>query len=90
MRSGEACRPSKASVRSMFSKMASFAFWTSSVDATLLVWPPCFSIYKQDSQMLVRALGFPEANVLVPVDQVAVRSLTPASKSVVITVEPAK
>jgi anaerobic selenocysteine-containing dehydrogenase len=33
---------------------------------------------------------FPEANVLVPLDQVAHTSGTPASKSVVITVAPAR
>ncbi len=36
------------------------------------------------------ATYFPEANVLVPIDSVAERSNTPASKSVVITVEPAE
>ena len=35
------------------------------------------------------ATYFPEANVLVPIDSVAERSNTPASKSVVITVESA-
>ncbi|MFV1981172.1 MAG: molybdopterin dinucleotide binding domain-containing protein, partial [Rhodothermia bacterium] len=34
------------------------------------------------------ATYFPEANVLVPVDKVAVKSNTPASKSVVVTIEP--
>ena len=34
------------------------------------------------------ATYFPEANVLVPVDQVAEKSNTPASKSVVISIRP--
>ena len=36
------------------------------------------------------ATYFPEANVLVPIDKFAVKSLTPASKSVVIEIRPAK
>jgi anaerobic selenocysteine-containing dehydrogenase len=36
------------------------------------------------------ATYFPEANVLVPVDQVAAKSNTPASKSVVVTLTPSK
>ena len=36
------------------------------------------------------ATYFPEANVLVPINSTAVRSNTPTSKSVVITIAPSK
>ena len=35
------------------------------------------------------ATYFPEANVLVPIDKFAVKSLTPASKSVIVEIRPA-
>ncbi|MGE0708396.1 MAG: FdhF/YdeP family oxidoreductase [Planctomycetota bacterium] len=48
-----------------------------------------FVVVPYDLPRRCAATYFPEANVLVPVDHVAERSLTPASKSVVITVSPA-
>ncbi|HWE39430.1 MAG TPA: FdhF/YdeP family oxidoreductase [Isosphaeraceae bacterium] len=49
---------------------------------------PRFAVVPYDIPRRCAAAYFPEANVLVPVDHFADASLTPASKSIVITVEP--
>jgi anaerobic selenocysteine-containing dehydrogenase len=51
---------------------------------------PGFIVVEQQLPTKCVATYFPEANVLVPVDHVADRSNTPASKSVVISITPAR
>ncbi|MBA2663399.1 MAG: FdhF/YdeP family oxidoreductase [Bradymonadaceae bacterium] len=51
---------------------------------------PGFTIVAYDMPRRSAATYFPEANVLVPIDHVATRSNTPASKSVVITLANAR
>jgi molybdopterin-dependent oxidoreductase alpha subunit len=49
-----------------------------------------FAVYPYPIPRRCAATYFPEANVLVPIDHVAEKSNTPASKSVIITVRPAR
>jgi hypothetical protein len=47
---------------------------------------PGFTVYPYELPRRCAAAYFPETNVLVPLDHVAERSNTPASKSIVITI----
>jgi anaerobic selenocysteine-containing dehydrogenase len=50
---------------------------------------PNFIVVPYELPRRSAATYFPEANVLVPIDSVAEKSNTPASKSIVITIKPA-